>query len=115
MAKTKLHDVEICIEDNLLKIIPYKLRLQYRDRMTPYFEADTSTQGQGPIFECDITEKKNKSLIAYVLDMENWDEVRSYWEGFSEWNTTEYLNQGEVPARIKVWLRKLPTYELSLG
>jgi len=115
MALTKLHDIEICIEDNQLKIIPYKLRIQHRDNLTPYFESDCSTEGQGPIFQCSISDKRNRDLVAYVLDSENWDEVRGSWDGYSEWNTTEYLTKGEAPSRIKTWLRKLPTYDLRLG
>lgn len=114
MAKTKLHDIEICVEGTQLKVIPYKLRVTYRDKLTPYFEADCSTNGQGPVFEVSIREKRNRDVVAFLLDSENWDSIRTHWDGFSEWNTTESLNTEGAPSRIKTWLRKLPTYELKL-
>lgn len=112
MAKTQLHDIEICIEDGWLKIIPYKLQIQYHDRLTPLFVADTSTSGQSRMFRCKLN-KENHSLIAHILDLDEW-EMRGDWDGFSEWNTTEYLDQGETPERIKKWLQALPSYELKL-
>lgn len=111
MAKTKLHDIEICVEDGEFKIIPYKLEVGDDN----YFHGDYSDKGQGPVFKCSLVDKRNRDVIAYVLDLENWDETRTYWEGFSEWQTTEYLTQGQIPAKIQKWLDKLPEYELSLG
>lgn len=113
MAKTKLHDIEVCIEDDVFQIIPYKLEITYENG-TPYFSADTSTEGQSTIFECKLSDKRNRELIGYVLDRENWDETRSYWDGFSEWNTTEYLTVGETPRKIAQWLKRLPEYELKI-
>lgn len=115
MAKTKLHDIEICVEDDVFKIIPYKLKVVYSNQGEPYFEADTSTEGQSNMFSCALKDKRNRDVIAYVLDLEEWDTTRTYWEGFSEWNTTEYLTEGDVPARIQKWLKSLPEYELTLG
>lgn len=112
MARTQLHDIEICVEDGYLKVIPYKLQIQYHDNLTPYFVADTSTKGQSKMFKCVFT-PKNHDIISYVFDLEEW-QMRGDWEGFSEWNTTEYLTEGEAPERIKRWLSELPSYELTL-
>jgi hypothetical protein len=115
MAKTKLHDIEVCIDGIQLKVIPYKLKIQYKDKTTPYFEADCSSDGQGPILEVSIKDKRNRDLVAHVLGMSNWDSIRTHWDGYSEWNTTESLNTEDAPSRVKTWLRKLPTYELKLA
>lgn len=112
MAKTKLHDIEVCVEDDTLQVIPYRLEISYENG-TPYFSADTSTEGQAEIFECDITDKKNADLIAYILDLEEW-QMRGDWDGYSAWDTTEYLTKGKTPSKIKAWLKRLPEYELSL-
>ena len=112
MAKTKVYEIEICVEEGYLKVIPYKLQIQYDDIMKPYFSADTSKKGQSKVFKCAMT-KKNHALVAHILDRDEW-ELRGDWEGFSEWQTTEYLDQGDVPERLKKWLDELPTYELKL-
>lgn len=111
MAFTTLHDIEVCVEEGIFKIIPYRLYIDSNNNLT----ADTSTKGEQETFECKLTDKRNRELIGYVLDRENWDETREYWEGFSEWNTTGYLTEGDAPARIKKWLKKLKPYEISIG
>lgn len=113
MAKTKLYDIEICVEDGVFKIIPYKLELAY-DNGVPFFSTDTSEAGQAKVFQCKLTDKRNRDLIAYVLDLEEWNETRTYWDGFSEWQTTEYLTVGDTPARISKWADSLPEYKLEL-
>lgn len=110
MARTKVYEIEICVEEGYLKVIPYRLQIQYQDILTPYFSADTSKKSK--IFKCAMN-KKNHDIISYVLDLEEW-EMRGDWEGFSEWHTTDYLYEGETPERIKKWLDELPTYELKL-
>ena len=111
MVMTTIHDIEVCIEEDVFKIIPYRLYVNSNNDLT----ADTSTKGLQEAFQCKLRDKRNRDLIAYVLDLENWDETRQYWEGFSEWNTTEYLTIGDTPTRIKQWLRKLKPYEISIG
>ena len=108
---TRLHDIEVCIEDGVFQIIPYKLYINEENHIT----ADTSTAGQSKMFECKVNDKRNRELIGYVLDRENWYETREYWDGFSEWNTTEYLTVGDAPARITKWLKSLPLYEITIG
>lgn len=110
MAKTKVYEIEICVEEGYLKVIPYKLQIQYDDIMKPYLCADTSKNKK--VFKCAMN-KKNHDVISYVLDLEEW-EMRGDWDGFSEWKTTDYLFEGDTPERIKKWLDELPTYELKL-
>ena len=110
MVMTKIHDVEVCVEDGVLKLIPYKLYIDSNNSLS----AQTDEAGLGPIFTCKLHDKRNKDLVAYALDLEDWDEVRSYWDGFSEWQESGNLQLGEVPARIKKWARSLPEYELSI-
>lgn len=110
MARTQLHDIEICIEEGKFKIIPYKLMIS----ADGYLTGDYSEAGQSPMFECDLQHKANRDLIGYVLRRPNWHETRTYWEDFSEWDTTEYLHKGDAPDRLRKWLNKLPIYEVTL-
>jgi hypothetical protein len=110
MAKTKVYDIEICVEDGYLKLIPYQLQIQYQGTLKPFFS--TNTDKKAKVFKCAFT-KKNNDIISYVLDLDEW-EMRGDWEGFSEWHTTDYLHEGDTPERIKKWLDELPIYELKL-
>lgn len=110
MATTKLHDVNIVIEDGKLNIYPYKLEMS---KDGPWFTGDYSTYGQGPTFSCAFN-KRNHEIIAHILDLEEW-EMRGSWDGYDSWDTTEYLAKGEPPARIQKWLDKLPEYEIKMG
>lgn len=110
MAKTKVYDIEICVEEGYLKLIPYQLEIQYGNKLTPSFATNTNKKAKA--FKCAFS-KKNHDIISYVLDLEEW-EMRGDWEGFSEWHTTDYLYEGNTPERIKKWLDELPTYELKL-
>ena len=112
MVSSKLRDIEVCVENGTLKIIPYKLKLVYRDGGVN-FETDTSTTGQGEIFECDISDKANQKLVGYVLGLEDSEDISSDWNGHSDWNTTEYLKRPDTPAKIKLWLLNLPLYNLQ--
>jgi hypothetical protein len=113
MAKTKMHDINIRIEDDKLKIVAYKLKLQ-KNSNEIYFDTDTR-YASGKVFECPINHKPNQELIAYVLDSEYWNETRTYWDGYSDWQTTEFLTIGDVPARIAKWMASLPEYQLTIG
>jgi hypothetical protein len=110
MAKTRVYDIEICVEEGQLKIIPYRLQIQYQDTLTPYFSTDTTKKAK--VFKCAFT-KKNNDIISYVLDLDEW-EMRGDWDGYSDWQVTDYLQEGDTPNRIKKWLEELPTYELRL-
>jgi len=109
MAQTKLHDLNIVVEDGKLSLIPYKLQIS----VDGYFSGDYSKKGQGPVFTC-VFDKRNHDIISYVLDLEEW-EMRGTWDGYDSWDTTEYLTKGDVPPRIQKWLDKLPTYEIRMG
>lgn len=113
MAKTKMHDINIRIDNDTLQIIAYKLMITSTDTES-YFGTDTRFVS-GKVFECPINHKPNQDLIAYVLDLEYWNETRTYWDGYSDWQTTEFLTIGDVPARIAKWLAKLPQYEIQIG
>lgn len=108
MAQTKLRDINIVIEDGKLTITPYKLEVS----ADGYLSGDHSSKGQGSIFTC-VFDKRNHDIISYVLDLEEW-EMRGTWDGYENWDTTEYLTKGETPARIQKWLDKLPTYEIRM-
>jgi len=113
MANTRVYDIEICVEDGLFKIVPYKLEIAY-DNGAPFLSTDYSAPLKKRIFKCNLTDSRNRDLIAYVLDSEEWNETRTYWDGFSEWHNTGYLTVGDVPARISKWLNSLPEYKLEL-
>jgi hypothetical protein len=110
MAMTKIHDVEVCVEDGVLKLIPYKLYLNTNGDLS----AQTDEAGLGPIFTCKLSDKRNRDLVAYVLDSEHWDEMRDYWDGYSDWQESGNLQLGVTPARITKWAKSLPEYELTL-
>ncbi len=50
MAITRIHEVEVCIEEGVLKLIPYKLYLDSNG----YLSAQTDEAGLGPIFTCKL-------------------------------------------------------------
>lgn len=108
MAKTRLRDIEICIEEDTLKVIPYKLFLN-RDG---YLEGDYSTEGQGKVLSISMKRRNNYPLIDYILERDHT--LRGDWEGFSEWDTTErfYDNTEPMPPKIERWLQAMPEYEV---
>jgi hypothetical protein len=108
MALTKLHDINITIEDGKLSITPYKLEISSEG----YFTGDYSSKGQGPTFTCAFN-KRNHEIISHVLDLEEW-ELRGSWDGYDSWDTTETIAMGTPPERIQKWLDKLPEYELRM-
>jgi hypothetical protein len=113
MAKTKLRDIEICVEEDTLMVIPYKLLLN-RDG---YLEGDYSEEGQGKILSVAMNRKDNKPLIDFILEVDH--SLRGDWEDFSEWDTTERFYDFELqsdvvmPERLKKWLDAMPFYEVE--
>ena len=110
MARTKLRDIEICVEEGRLKVIPYKLTID----KDSYFHADTSTQGQGKILDISMNRKDNKALIDYILECDHT--LRGTWEDFTEWDTTErfFDNPEPMPERLRNWVEGLPFYEIKM-
>lgn len=110
MATTSLRDIEICVEEGKLKVIPYKLTIDREN----YFHADYSAQGQGRVLEIAMNRKDNYPLIDYILECDHT--LRGCWEDFSEWDTTQrfFDNPAPMPERIQNWLNGLRPYEIKM-
>lgn len=113
MAKTKLRDIEICVEEETLKVIPYNLFLNEEG----YLEGDYSSKGQGKILSVAMNRKDNHALVDFILEVDHT--LRGSWDGFSEWDTTERFFDFELqsdtlmPERLKKWLEAMPFYEVE--
>jgi len=108
MSKTKIHSIAIRVEDDTLIVKAYKLAVQGGD-----FIRTNETSGKP--FKCKITAKQNREVIAYILDSEEWDTIRTYWDGYYENEYSTYLTIGNTPDRVQKWVDALPEYEISIG
>lgn len=112
MATTKLRDIEICVDEDTLQVIPYKLRLNREG----WLEGDCSELGQGKILSIAMNRKDNHPLIDFILECDHT--MRGSWDGFSEWDTTERFyhtqinTKQEMPERLRKWLEAMPIYEV---
>jgi endo-alpha-1,4-polygalactosaminidase (GH114 family) len=108
MTTTKIHAIDIAIQDDVLSVTPYKLAV----------EGDVFVKSNirsGRQLELKLKNKQNRDVIAYILDSEEWDSIRTYWDGYLNKEFTTYLTIGDTPARVQSWLDKLPEYKISLG
>lgn len=112
MAKTVVYDIHLFTEDDedVLQVIPYRLQIGNDS----YFTQDYSVDTGDLILRLPMHDKRYRDAIGYILDVENWHEVREYWD-VDFWDTTDYLRQGDTPPVIKRWLDKLPAYEITIG
>ena len=118
MAKTKLRDIEICIEGDTMQVIPYKLKPVPN---SAYLETDTSAEGQGRILKVNLSKTESHQLASFILGIPSFT-VRSLesWDDFSEWDTTErffdYARESglPIPDRLNNWLNGLKEYEITL-
>lgn len=108
MTKTNIHAIAIRIDDDTLSVRAYKLAVQGGDFIP-------TNEQSGKPFSCKIHAKQNREVVSYILDNENWDEIRTYWDGYYENEYSTYLTIGEVPDRVAKWVEKLPEYEISIG
>lgn len=115
MARTRLRDIEICVEEDTLKVIPYKLTLP---RGSAYFESDCSEEGQGRILSVAMNRTANHGLVNYILNLPDFT-VRGNWDDFSEWDTTErffkHKDAENMPQRLANWLNGLKEYEVKMS
>lgn len=108
MTTTKIHAIDIAINNDVLSVTPYKLAV----------EGDMFVKSgvrSGRQLELKLDNKKNRDVIAYILDSEEWDTIRTYWDGYFNREFTTYLTIGDVPARVQSWLDKLPEYKIGIG
>ena len=111
MAKTKLRDIEICIEGETLKVIPYELTVDLEGYL------HTNTIKDGKVLSVAMNRKDNHALIDFILEVDHT--LRGDWDGFSEWDTTERFFDFELqadvlmPERLKKWLEAMPFYEVE--
>ena len=108
MTTTKIHAIDIAIDNNVLSVTPYKLAI----------EGDVFVNSgvrSGRQLELKLASKQNRDVIAYILDSEEWNTIRTYWDGYLNREFTTYLTIGDVPARVQSWLDKLPEYKISIG
>lgn len=107
MAITKLRHVGIQINEGVLTMSAYKFVLKGTSLSVDYQWRSEDD------FTCNFN-KRNHNVIAYILDLEEWD-MRGSWEGYSGNTTTEELSIGDTPTRIAKWLKAMKTYELRIG
>ena len=106
MAKAKVYRVRISIDDSTLNIQAHKLAIENNN----FVAGDTI----GKAFTRKL-DKRNRDVIAYVLDSEDWDNIRTYWDGYYSWEDSTFLEVGDAPEAVTKWLDGLPEYELQIG
>jgi hypothetical protein len=111
MAWSKVYDINYWIEDDQLKLVAYKLQVDSNGKLT----ADCSEEGQtGEVFTRNVKDKRSRSVIAHLLQVPNWDSIRSDWEGYDSWHTTELLTKPDTPKALQDWYDSLPPYAVTL-
>lgn len=113
MARSKVYDLHIMVEDDMLIIEAYKLAVS----PDGYFSTDTAKDMVGK-FERKMSDKRNRKLVSYVLDsehiLEDYLEFRKEWDGYDTWQYSEYILVGDTPKPLKDWYEKLPEYDIRL-
>ena len=108
MTTTKIHAIDIAIQNDILSVTPYKVEVEG----DVFVKSNTRSGRQ---LELKLKNKQNREVIAYILDSEEWDSIRTYWDGYFNREFTTYLTIGNAPARVQSWLEKLPEYKISIG
>lgn len=106
MAKAKVYKIEITIDNSELRIQAHAYKLQGA--------SFTTGDKIGKPFTRKL-DKRNRDVVAYVLDSEEWDTIRTYWDGYHTWEDSTFLRVGDTPEAVEKWLHNLPEYELTLG
>jgi hypothetical protein len=108
MATTKAHALDIFVQDDVLIVQAYRLGVSGTDFVR------TGKKSGRPL-EIAMKSKANRETIAYILDSEEWDTIRTYWEGYFNKEFSTYLTIGDVPDRVRKWVDRLPEYEIKIG
>lgn len=108
MATTKAHALDIFVQDDILIVQAYRLGVSGTDFVR------TGKKSGRPL-EIAMKSKANRETIAYILDSEEWDTIRTYWEGYFNKEFSAYLTIGDVPDRVRKWVDRLPEYEIKIG
>ncbi len=108
MATTKAHALDIFVQDDVLIVQAYRLGVSGTDFVR------TGKKSGRPL-EIAMKSKANRETIAYILDSEEWDTIRTYWEGYYNKEYSTYLTIGDVPDRVRKWVDRLPEYEIKIG
>ncbi len=108
MATTKAHALDIFVQDDVLIVQAYRLGVSGTDFVR------TGKKSGRPL-EIAMKSKANRETIAYILDSEEWDTIRTYWEGYYNKEYSTYLTIGSVPDRVAKWIQRLPEYEIKIG
>jgi len=107
MAKTRIHAIHIFIDNDQLVIEPYKLTIRPEG-----FGRESVPSAKR--FHASLKDKRNAEVIGYLLDADNWQDIRTYWDGYQTRKHTSDLTTPLAPARITKWVESLPEYELTL-
>ena len=109
MAKSKVYDIRIEIEDDRLNIRAYKLKVNADNVLS----SDEAVDQVGKTFSRSLKDKRNSSLIGYVLDLDEWN-MRGDWNGYKELQYSDYILVGDTPKPLLDWYESLPEYEVKL-
>ena len=108
MTTTKAHALDIFVHDDVLTVQAYRLGVSGGDFVR------TGKKSGRPL-EIAMKAKANREAVAYILDSEEWDTIRTYWEGYYNKEFSTYLTIGDVPDRVAKWVERLPEYEITIG
>jgi hypothetical protein len=108
MATTKAHALDIWVQNDILNVQAFRLGVQGDE----FIRTDKKS---GRPLQIAMKTKANREAVAYILDSEEWDTIRTYWEGYTNREFSTYLTVGEVPDRVAKWVERLPEYKITLG
>jgi hypothetical protein len=108
MTTTNVHAIEISIDNDILTVQGYQIAVEGND----FVRTDKRS---GRPLQIAMKSKQNRDSVAYILDSDEWDSIRTYWDGFFEREFSTYLTVGEVPDRVAKWVERLPEYKITIG
>lgn len=110
MAKSKVYDINIWVDDQQLRVIAYKLKIDANS----YLTSDHGLDQAGEVFTRSMTNKTHHKAIGYLLDCPDWH-LRSSWDGYDHWEYSDFLlRDKKAPKAILDWYESLPEYEIEL-
>lgn len=109
-ANSKVYDINIWVDDQELRVIAFKLRID----ADCFLSSDHGLDQVGEVFTRSMTNKNHERAIGYLLDCPEW-KLRGSWDGYDDWQYSDFLLRDKKPPKaIMDWYESLPEYEIEL-
>ena len=110
-SKARFVHVQVSDDGKTLTLTPHRLRVANSVFNEEFLTVDKGHHAQDKVFTCSMKNKQSKAVVQFVLPRQD---LRTYYDGYSAWESLERYVTQQAPEKLKTWATRLKEYEVEV-